>query len=107
MTEWTRQTRISAKTRETVLGRDNHRCVLCWELDGAWTNYDLELAHIVKRSRGGRGIETNLVTLCREHHREFDESAERDGYMDVLTNYLTDCYGDWNEKDQVFRKWQV
>lgn len=45
--------------------RDSQRCVACGIASGA-----LEVHHIVYRSQGGPDDARNLVTLCRECHRD-------------------------------------
>jgi len=48
-----------------VLRRDGHRCRRCRKYG---TKRNLELHHILPRSRGGRDTEDNLVTLCWRCH---------------------------------------
>lgn len=62
-------------------------------------------AHILRRSRGGKGIETNIVTLCWECHRKFDESVESEKIMDFICRYMKKHYGEgWNLQEQEYKK---
>lgn len=51
------------KVREQIKRRDNYECQMCG------TPYGLEIHHVVERSRGGRGVLTNGVTLCWKCHQ--------------------------------------
>ena len=54
-----------AKVRESVLVRDNHRCVEC----GIWCrDADADVHHLLPRSAGGTDEPSNLVTLCDGCH---------------------------------------
>jgi 5-methylcytosine-specific restriction endonuclease McrA len=52
-----------AKLRKEILARDNWRCQLC----GCLKNLDVH--HLRRRGALGDDAETNLITLCRECHR--------------------------------------
>ena len=60
---------ITPKVKKTVYERDGGRCVLCGSPHG------LPEAHYIPRSRGGLGIPENIVTLCRNCHRELDQTT--------------------------------
>ncbi len=51
---------VSNKLRMEILVRDNFECVFCG------SNHKIQVDHIVPTSKGGRGIESNLQTLCLE-----------------------------------------
>ena len=53
---------ISKKLRLQILRRDSWRCQICGSMR------QLEVHHQLFRSRGGQGIESNLVTLCHGCH---------------------------------------
>jgi hypothetical protein len=70
-------------------------------------------AHILSRSKGGLGIETNIITLCtlmttnKCHHR-FDNGTkkEHEEMMKIISRYMKKIYGDdWNIEDQKYKKW--
>ena len=94
----TKACEIKPKVREAVEERDNHCCIFCSSSDARGE------AHIVRRSQGGLGIETNVVTACRDCHREFDDGLNKQVYMNVAVAYMKEHYPGWNEKDQVYRK---
>lgn len=56
-------TGINKETREYVLNRDGHKCLVCGS-----RNF-LTLAHVfVNRAHGGKGCKENLVCLCADCH---------------------------------------
>ena len=62
-------------------------------------------AHILRRSHGGRGIETNIATLCWECHMKFDESEEGEEIMDFICQYMKRHYGEeWSVEEQRYKK---
>lgn len=56
--------RIGAKRRFAVLERDGFRCRACGATPGSGA--ELEVDHIVPRSKGGSNALANLQTLCRK-----------------------------------------
>lgn len=89
-----------------VWERDNGCCVVCGN------NYNvMPNAHYIPRSRGGLGIEQNIVTLCTELtenkcHRKFDfgTAIEREYIGDKIREYLKSKYPDWKEEDLYYHK---
>ena len=51
--------------KSAVLNRDNYTCQICGEKDTR-----LEVHHIQFRSKGGSNRMDNLVTLCRDRHKQ-------------------------------------
>lgn len=82
-----------------VYQRDNRRCVYC----GRPGNPE---AHFIPRSKGGLGIPENIVTLCRDCHRMFDQGIreEREGMREYLKEYLQSKYPEWDEKKLIYHK---
>ncbi len=97
MHKMTRATAIPKAVKESVYRRDHGLCVICG-------NPGLPNAHVVRRSRGGMGIEQNIVTLCPRCHREFDEGQNRSAYEDRILCYLKAHYPDWNREDLIYKK---
>lgn len=105
--ERTKATSISKAVKDKVFKRDGGRCVVCGN------NYNvMPNAHYIPRSKGGLGIEENIVTLCTELtlnkcHRKFDfgNKKERLEIKEKIRNYLSSKYEDWNEEKLYYRKW--
>lgn len=99
-------TDIPMSVKERVWQRDYGRCVVCGN------NYNvMPNAHYISRSKGGLGIEQNVVTLCTELtknkcHRKYDfgTKQERQEIHDKIKRYLQSQYENWNEEDLIYRK---
>lgn len=97
---------ISWAVKMRVWERDNGCCVVCGNSYNVMPN-----AHYIPRSRGGLGIEQNIVTLCTELtenkcHRKFDfgNQIEREYIGGKIKEYLMSIYPDWNEADLYYKK---
>lgn len=99
MNKRTKALAISAAVKRHVYERDGGRCVLCGSI------YGLPNAHYISRAQGGLGIEKNVVTLCPECHREYDQTEARPEIKDELQKYLCSRYPNWNETDLIYKKW--
>ena len=103
----TKATDIPMSVKKKVWERDNHCCIVCGNSYGAMPN-----AHILPRSNGGRGIETNIVTLCgimteNKCHYYYDNGTkkQRQELDDIICNYMRSIYGEsWSKKDQKYHK---
>ena len=87
----TKALEIPRKVKIAVFERDNERCILCG-------------GHFIPRSKGGMGIEQNIVTLCRECHRRYDQTTERPNIKEFLRHYLMNKYPGWDEQNLYYRK---
>lgn len=106
-TKRSKATDISKKVKDIVWERDKGCCVVCGNPYNVMPN-----AHYIPRSKGGLGIEQNVVTLCTEFttnkcHRKYDfgTKKEREEIGLKIKNYLSSKYENWNEKDLVYKKW--
>lgn len=97
---------IPYKVKEIVFARDKGKCVVCKNSYNVMPN-----AHYIPRSKGGLGIEQNIVTLCTELtpnkcHRRFDfgTKKEREEIGSIIKNYLKSKYDNWNEEDLIYKK---
>lgn len=99
MNRRTRALSISPRVKRAVYERDGHCCVLCG------SPYGLPEAHYISRAHSGLGIEQNIVTLCRDCHRRYDQSSERAEIRAELREYLKKQYPDWDESKLVYDKW--
>lgn len=97
----TKALEISAAVKRHVYERDKGCCVLCGSPNG------LPNAHYIGRAQGGLGIEKNVVTLCPECHREYDQTARREEIRQELRDYLRGFYPDWDENELIYRKWEI
>ena len=89
---------ISQKVKQIVWDRDNQCCIYCGN------HYAMPNAHFIPRSKGGLGIEQNIVTLCCKCHHNYDMTTMRSYYEEFIRNYLKGKYIDWNEDDLIYRK---
>ena len=98
---------IPRKVKEAVAERDSVDgwpcCIWCGRPAPAENRLAFSCCHVLRRSRGGRGIETNIVTLCPADHALFDNGdKEREA---LIFSYMKEQYGpDWNLNDQRYRK---
>ena len=90
---------IPRAVKNAVWSRDHLRCILC-RSTSAMPN-----AHYISRAEGGLGIEQNIVTLCHDCHREYDQSPRRSVIRQEIRDYLKRIYGEsWREEDLVFKR---
>lgn len=95
-------TDITMKTKQKVYDRDNGTCIICGRPG-------MPNSHYIKRSKGGLGIEQNIVTMCISCHNDYDNGydTERRDYIKAKTKeYLKKMYDNWNETDLVYDKWR-
>lgn len=88
---------ISQKVKKAVLERDKY-CIYCGRTNA------MPNAHYIPRSKGGLGIEQNIVTLCYNCHYNYDMTDMRQHYKEYIRNYLMSKYPDWKEEDLIYRK---
>ena len=93
-----KKTDISQKTKWDVWERDGHRCIFCGSPEA------MPNAHVIPRSRGGLGVEQNIVTACIYCHYEMDMTTKRQQYIDGAVQYLKTIYPDWSEEKYIYRK---
>ena len=97
---------ISEKVKKIVWERDGGQCVVCHNRCNVMPN-----AHYIPRSKGGLGIEQNVVTLCirltdNDCHFKFDNGTaeERERIGRIIKEYLQSKYKNWNEEDLYYKK---
>lgn len=89
---------ISAKVKRVVWERDNFCCIYCG------STIAIPNAHFIPRSKGGLGIEENIVTLCQNCHYNYDMTDMREYYREYIENYLKRKYPNWDKQNLIFRK---
>lgn len=94
----TRALSISQSVKERVYERDHGRCVWCGSRRGQPN------AHFIPRSLSGLGCEANILTLCPECHRRYDETTERGRMAEYFERYLKRCYPGWSRDQLIYRK---
>ena len=57
--------------RLQILERDGWRCQVCGD------RQQLDIHHIIPRSRGGSDSQDNLITLCRTCHGDIHGSCQK------------------------------
>lgn len=97
MRKQTKFTNISPAVKRAVYLRDNGRCVLCGRPGDPF-------AHLISRSHGGLGREENIVTLCPDCHREYDQGTNRKEIYVRLVSYMKGFYPDWSREDMIYKK---
>lgn len=90
---------ISKAVKAAVYARDGDCCVLCG------SPYGIPNAHYISRAQGGLGIEENIVTLCFDCHREYDQGHHRQEIREELREYLKSKHPDWDESKLTHDKW--
>ena len=103
-----RATDITAQVKQRVFERDGGRCVICGNTYNVMPN-----AHVVPRSAGGLGIETNVVTMCTNftqnqcHYKyDFGTAEEVREIDEIIIKHMKEHYGeDWCKEDQVYKKY--
>lgn len=98
MNRRTKALSISATVKRKVYERDNRCCILCG------SPFAAPNAHYISRGQGGLGIEQNIVTLCNECHRRYDQTPERPYYGERIEEYLKSKYANWNKEDLIYKK---
>ena len=74
---------FSSKVRKEILNRDNGQCQMC-------LGKGEEIHHVFLKSRGGRGVFTNGLSLCHNCHRRVHDD---NGLIDYWIDVFTDRYG--------------
>lgn len=111
----TKLTAIPASVKAAVARRDCSggrpaTCIICG-VPGA------PVAHCVRRSQGGMGVEQNIVTLCNECHYAHDEGLfmrrlcplgfeTQQDVQEYVKDYLRGHYLGWTEESITYRKWK-
>lgn len=94
----TKACEIPKRVKIKVWARDDYKCIFCG------TTYSLPEAHIVPRSKGGLGIEENIVTVCRECHNRMDQTTDRKQMLTFAIKYLMKFYPNWNVEEMRYKK---
>ena len=96
----TKATNIKKKVKMNVHERDNGRCIFCRES----VSWNYSNAHVIPRSRGGLGIEENIITACYPCHTKLDTSSKRLSMLEDARKHLRLFYPDYNPENYIFKK---
>lgn len=88
---------ISPEVKERVYERDHGRCIWCG-------GRGIPNAHYIPRSLSGLGCEHNILTLCPDCHRRYDETLLRGKMAEYFRRYLRSKYPDWDETKLLYQK---
>lgn len=83
---------LTSKERQDIYRRDGWECALCGD------PRNLQLHHIVPRSRGGKNHRANLITLCSTCHalahgiRLYDTYLTQEDVEQGIVEYMADYY---------------
>lgn len=104
----TKALEIPANVKKAVADRDSYDghpcCIWCGKPAPTSNPLAFSNAHYIPRSQGGLGIEENILTLCPDCHREYDNSVSRWVMIGVFKGHLKFNYPDWNEEKLVYKK---
>ena len=104
----TKAKNIPAAVKQAVAQRDSVEdypcCINCGRPAPPERPTAFSCAHFVSRAQGGLGIEENIVTLCPECHRRYDQTTAREKMRNFLREHLKSKYPDWDEEKLYYRK---
>lgn len=89
---------IPKKVKDKVWERDHNRCIICGSF------YAKPNAHYIPRSKGGLGIEENIVTLCERCHYDYDHTTFRKEMGEYIEAYLKRKYPGWEKEKVLYKK---
>lgn len=99
---------ITIAVKEMVAERDSFDgwpcCLLCGTPAPANDILAFSCAHYISRAQGGLGREDNILTLCPECHRRYDQTTDRAKLQPFFERYLREHYPNWNEENLVYKK---
>ena len=91
---------ITKKVKDRVWERDGGKCIICG------SRYAMPNSHYIRRSKGGKGIEENVVTMCQRCHMMYDQGIDWESIASYTEKYLRSKYPDWNPEKLVYKKWE-
>lgn len=99
MNRRTKALAISPEVKQRVYERDGGLCVYCGRPG-------LPNAHFIPRSQSGLGVEENILTLCPQCHRDFDQGLNEDRtYMKrFFRRYFREHYPEWDELKLTYKR---
>ena len=93
----TKALQIPPSVKRAVYDRDGGLCILCGRPGDP-------VAHYISRAQGGLGIAENVVTLCPDCHRRYDQTADRKWIRPRIAAYLRTQYPRWDLQQLIYHK---
>lgn len=104
----TLQLAIPIEVKKRAAARDSVQgwpcCVWCGKPAPTENRLAYTNAHYTARSQGGRGVYENILTLCPECHRQYDQSGKREEMRRFFRIYLTKLCAGWEETKLTYRR---
>ena len=104
----TKALEIPPKVKKAVASRDSVDdypcCLWCGKPAPTDNTTAFSCAHFLPRSRGGLGIEQNILTLCWDCHMLYDQTGNREQMGEFFKGYLKSKYPEWDEKKLIYTK---
>ena len=104
----TRALGITIRVKEEVADRDSFDgfpcCILCGLPAPVNNRLAFSNAHYISRAQGGLGVEENVLTLCPDCHRRYDQTTDRAMLKPFFGRYLKEHYPNWDESKLVYKK---
>ena len=97
----TKAVKAAVAERDSIDGRPC--CIWCGRPSPALLAYSN--AHFISRAQGGLGVEENILTLCQDCHRIYDQTPERSNMTPIFRKYLRERYPEWDENKLIFKKY--
>jgi 5-methylcytosine-specific restriction endonuclease McrA len=94
---------FSVNERYHIYNRDKEKCIVC---SG---NTFLGIAHLIPRSKGGKGDRRNGVLLCQICHEALDSNGSKKNYQTVksyVEGYIKKHYGEFDREELIYNKWR-
>lgn len=108
MNKRTKALGITIAVKEAVADRDSFDgwpcCLLCGTPAPVNNRLAFSNAHYISRSQGGLGREDNILTLCPDCHRRYDQSTDREKLRPFFQRYLIEQYPNWKETNLYYKK---
>lgn len=108
MNERTTALGITIAVKEAVSERDSFDghpcCILCGSPAPVNDRLAFSNAHYISRSQGGLGVVENIVTLCPNCHRRYDQTTDRPVLREYFKEYLRSKHEGWDESKLYYRK---